>query len=282
MSSADHSQTPVWVERVENNRRESLDDRIAVEEPMEIRLDYEVDGKRSTKSLSITMRTPGHDFELAVGFLFGEGVLRGPDDIRSIDFCGPAVAGRETSNIVKITVADHVTLDLERLQRNFYATSSCGVCGKASLEALTVQGVRTPTTALKLTATQIHGLPAALRARQPVFETTGGLHASALVGVDGSIERVREDVGRHNAVDKLVGSRLLENRVPIEDCILLLSGRASFELLQKAVVAGIAIVVAIGAPSSLAVKMAREFDITLIGFASESRFNIYSGGHRVG
>ncbi|MDH3627250.1 MAG: formate dehydrogenase accessory sulfurtransferase FdhD [Acidobacteriota bacterium] len=282
MSTPDHSQARRRVERVAEGSRTSLDDRVAIEEPMEIRVDHAIDGKRVAKSLSITMRTPGHDFELAAGFLYTEGILRQPGDIETIEFCGPAVEGRDTSNIVKVTVADHVALDLERLQRNFYATSSCGICGKASLDAIAVQGIEKPTAQWTLTTARVHELPKILRANQPVFETTGGLHASALVSADGVVECVREDVGRHNAVDKLIGSRLLRSQTPIDDRVLVLSGRAGFELIQKAVVAGIAIVVAIGAPSSLAVELAESYDMTLVGFASHDRFNIYSGGHRIG
>ena len=210
------------------------------------------------------MRTPGHDGELAAGFLFTEGILKTRADVLAVD-C------RENS--VTLTLAEGVDTGVSR---NFYTTSSCGVCGKASIESLHAAGCSMlPHTSI--TREVIHALPKKLRAAQSAFEHTGGLHGAALFNASGNLEIVREDVGRHNAVDKLIGAALLDNRIPLHDRILMLSGRASFELVQKAVMAGIPVVAAVGAPSSLAVQTAQRFGMTLLGFVRDGRFNIYSG-----
>jgi len=275
------SQRTLPVSRVTPEGERGGDDVVAVEEPMEIRVAFGPAGARTARSLSVTMRTPGNDFELAAGFLFTEGLLSGPDEIHGIDFCGPSAPGRSTSNIVRVDLAPEVSLDLERLQRNFYTTSSCGICGKASLDALHVQGLTRLEGGPRLARETIHRLPEALRRAQPVFQRTGGLHAAALVDATGELLDVREDVGRHNAVDKLIGRRFLDGEAPLAERVMLVSGRASFEILQKALVAGIPVLVAVGAPSSLAVEMAERFGVTLIGFASDRRFNVYSGGRRI-
>jgi FdhD protein len=228
------------------------------------------------------MRTPGNDFELAAGFLYTEGILHEPGQIEAIEFCGPPAPGRETSNIVKVDLRPDTELDLDRLQRHFYTTSSCGICGKASLDALHVQGIEMldpdrPT----LERATVHRLPELLRGAQPVFERTGGLHAAALVDGEGRLLEVREDVGRHNAVDKLLGRAFLDGKTPLSERPMVVSGRASFEILQKALVAGVPMIVAIGAPSSLAVQMAERFGMTLVGFASAERFNVYTGHQRL-
>jgi FdhD protein len=231
-------------------------DLLAVEEPLQIRV--------NGRDLSITMRTPGHDGELATGFLFTEGILKMRADVLAVD-C------RENS--VTLTLAQGVDTGVSR---NFYTTSSCGVCGKASIQSLHAAGCSMlPHTSI--TREVIHALPEKLRAAQSAFEHTGGLHGAALFDASGNLEIVREDVGRHNAVDKLIGAAFLDDRIPLHDRILMLSGRASFELVQKAVVAGIPVVAAVGAPSSLAVQTAQRFGMTLLGFVRDGRFNIYSG-----
>jgi len=238
--------------------------------------------RRASRSLSVTMRTPGPDFELAAGFLRTEGILEREGQIRQIDFCGPPAPGRETSNIVRVDLDPGVALDVERLQRNFFTTSSFGICGKASLEALEVPGLAPlDPDRLRVRGASIHRLPEALRTGQPVFERTGGLHAAGLFDSDGTLQAVREDVGRHNAVDKLLGRSFLDGKTPLADSLMLVSGRASFEILQKALAAGVPMIVAVGAPSSLAVDLAQRFSMTLVGFASAQRFNLYSGLQRI-
>jgi FdhD protein len=250
-------------------------DLLAVEEPLEIRLGCTVDGRRSHRSLSVTMRTPGQDSELAVGFLFTEGIVTAPEQVMGVRSCG-------TGNVVRVDLRPDVAVDLARLERHFYTASSCGVCGKASLEAVRVCSPHRPSEGRPAVETAvIHRLPEALRAEQAVFDRTGGLHASALFDIHGNLLCLREDVGRHNALDKLIGFQLLSGRTPLSDSVLLVSGRASFELVQKAAVAGIPILAAVGAPSSLAVDLARECGLTLLGFVREDCFNIYTGASRM-
>jgi FdhD protein len=282
VTEGNDSQKTLQVRHVTRSGADGRDDVVAVEEPMEIRLAYGPQDSRSARSLSITMRTPGHDFELAVGFLFTEGLLQHPDQVRNVEFCGPVAPGRTTSNIVRVDVAPDVELDLKRLERHFFTTSSCGICGKASLDALHVHGLEPlagdgPSVA----PDTIRRLPHALRAAQPVFERTGGLHAAGLFDAAGTLLEIREDVGRHNAVDKLIGRRFLDGESRLADRLMVVSGRASFEILQKALVAGLPMIVAVGAPSSLAVEMAERFKMTLIGFASDERFNLYTGPQRI-
>ncbi|HEX4946960.1 MAG TPA: formate dehydrogenase accessory sulfurtransferase FdhD [Blastocatellia bacterium] len=251
-------------------------DALAVEEPLEIRLSYEADGQRETKSLSITMRTPGHDFDLAAGFLFTEGIIERADQIAALQHCG----GQD--NVVKVTLASDVQLDFARLQRHFYTSSSCGVCGKTSIEALQATACPTlPKTAWAIDVDVIHALPDKLRAAQSVFDATGGLHAAALFDANGTLVDTREDVGRHNAVDKLIGAQFRVGQTPLQERLLLVSGRASFELVQKALMGGLPILAAVGAPSSLAVELAQNFGMTLVGFVRDGRFNIYAGVERI-
>ena len=262
---------------VEKNRadlRESLTDRIAVEEPLEIRLGFETDGRRETRSVSITMRTPGDDEDLATGFLFGEGILRKRADIAIVKPC-------HGDNTVRVELEDGISVDLERLTRHFYTSSSCGVCGKASLDALRVQGCAPLSSKLSVTRETLLGLPDTLRAAQTTFEETGGLHAAAAFDASGRLVVVREDVGRHNAVDKVVGALFRDDGLPASDFGLLVSGRASFELVQKALVAGMPMLAAVGAPSSLAVELAQEFNVTLVGFLRGESFNAYAAKERV-
>ncbi|ANM32389.1 formate dehydrogenase [Acidobacteria bacterium Mor1] len=257
-------------------------DLLAVEEPMEIRLGFGAEGSRQARSLSITMRTPGNDFELAAGFLFTEQIVTDPAHVGEVAFCGPPAPGRETSNIVRVELGPEVEVDLGRLQRHFYTTSSCGICGKASLDAVAAQGLRElDRERPRLSGEVIHRLPDLLRGSQPVFERTGGLHAAAVARPDGTLVHVREDVGRHNAVDKLLGRFFLDGQTDLGDSILVVSGRASFELVQKALAAGLPAMVAVGAPSSLAVDLAERYGMTLIGFASADRFNVYTGHGRM-
>ena len=251
-------------------------DALAVEEPLEIRLGYEAEGERKQQSISITMRTPGNDFDLAAGFLFTEGIVQRAAQIADIQHCG------EQGNVVKVELAAEVQIDFARLQRHFYTSSSCGVCGKTSIEALQATACPVlPKTDWQFAAAMIHDLPAKLRAAQSVFDSTGGLHAAALFQVTGELVALREDVGRHNAVDKIIGAQFQSGNTPLHEKLLLVSGRASFELVQKALMAGLPILAAVGAPSSLAVVLASEFGMTLIGFVRDGRFNIYCGAARI-
>jgi len=282
MQNADEHEAEVSIAQVRAGEDPvTRNDVLAVEEPMEIRVTFGPSGARAGKSLSITMRTPGADFELAAGFLFTEGILKNQEQIRAIEFCGPVAPGRKTSNIVRVELTADVELDLGLLERHFYTTSSCGICGKASLDAVQVKGIEKLLPGPTFERDRIHELPAKLRAAQPVFERTGGLHAAGLATPDGEMREIREDVGRHNAVDKLIGRRFLDGRTPLRNHAMVVSGRASFEILQKALVAGIPAIVAVGAPSSLAVEMAERFGMTLVGFASDERFNIYTGAERL-
>jgi FdhD protein len=258
----------------------SFHDALAVEEPLEIRVEYGANDKRIRKAVSITMRTPGDDRELAAGFLFTEGILNCPAQVESIRHCGPPDSG--TRNTLVVRLADEMNVDLKRLERHFYTSSSCGVCGKTSIEALDTGAERIPRDNYpKIESNMIHSLPTKLRRSQSVFQQTGGLHASALFNTDGDLVIVREDVGRHNALDKVIGAKFLADEIPLSEKILLVSGRASFELVQKALMAGIPILAAVGAPSSLAVELAAEFGMTLIGFVRDGRFNIYCGAERI-
>ena len=251
---------------IEHGTLSQKQDVLAVEEPLEISIDG--------RNISITMRTPGNDEELAAGFLFSEGILRDPGQVAEIAIVG--------ENRVNVALASAAGVDLARLDRHFYTSSSCGVCGKTSIQALETAGCPViPRDRPMLAPATISQLPEKLRASQQVFDSTGGLHAAGLFDSGGNLADVREDIGRHNAVDKLIGAQFLRGRLPLDSYVLMLSGRASFELVQKAVMAGIGAVVAVGAPSSLAVDMAEQFGITLIGFARGERFNVYSGEFRL-
>ena len=232
--------------------------------------------------MSITMRTPGNDFDLAAGFLFTEGILQDSRQIQRIHWSKSDGNPRRASNSVTVELAAGVEIDFARLERHFYTSSSCGVCGKASIEALGMQGCPVlPRDSPQVERAVIHRLPEILRSQQAVFERTGGLHAAALFNAAGDLVLLREDIGRHNAVDKLIGSEMLANHTPLHQHLILVSGRASFELVQKALMAGIPILAAVGAPSSLAVETAQRFNMTLVGFVRGGRFNIYSGASRI-
>ena len=248
---------------------------------MEVRLRHQVDGAWTERSISITMRTPGNDAELAVGFLFTEGIVRGFDQIAHVEHCGPANAGG-LRNVIKVTLAEGVEVDVGKLMRNFYTTSSCGVCGKSSLEALNVEArYDIPEPVPLITATALGAAPERLREQQKLFDSTGGIHASGLYAANGELQAVREDVGRHNALDKLIGQALQQRRLPLSESTIILSGRASFELLQKSLMAGIPIVAAVGAPSSLAIECAAANNMTLVGFLRGQGFNIYTSPERI-
>lgn len=277
---------PVSTYRVSRQGNEAAADTVAVEEPLEIRLTHGPITARKTRSITVTMRTPGNDDELAVGFLLTEGVLDDSAQITHIDSftetlplepTHSALPDSTPGNIVRIEVEPGVEVRTATLERNFYTTSSCGICGKASLLALRSVCPPRRLNEFSITAETLYTLPETLRASQRIFEATGGLHGAGLFSADGTLLLSREDVGRHNAVDKLLGAQFLADAIPIRDKVLMLSGRISFELIQKAVMAGIPMVAAVGAPSSLAVQVARDFDITLVGFLRDRRFNVYHG-----
>jgi len=271
----DRALAAVQMSRISGSNLAVDADVVAVEEPLEIRLGCDVAGRRVHRPISITMRTPGHDLELAVGFLFTEGIIALREQVAGLFACG-------AGNVARVNLQRGIEVDLSRLERHFYAASSCGVCGKASLEAVRVcPRNRAAEGRPVVNVAVIHRLPAALRAAQAVFERTGGLHAAALFDVDGNLLCLREDVGRHNALDKVIGAQFLAGRTPLSQSLLLVSGRVSFELVQKAAVAGIPILAAVGAPSSLAVSLAREHGLTILGFVREDRFNIYTGSDRI-
>ena len=256
-------------------------DLLAVEEPLEIKLGYGKKTERRQKTLAVTMRTPGNDEELVLGFLFSENIISRSKDVLSIKPCINKKTGELEENSIRVELAENFEVDLERLNRNFYTTSSCGVCGKASIELIETVCTQALPNAIKISEQVVLKLANQLNQDQLVFNATGGLHATALFNAEGDIEIIREDIGRHNAFDKAVGNKLLNKEVPLSKSIGLVSGRASFELLQKAVMAGLPILCAIGAPSSLAVELAEEFNITLIGFLKADRYNIYTCPQRI-
>ena len=247
-----------------------LDDYLVGEEPLEIRI--------GTRPISVTMRTPGHDLELAAGFLLTEGVINGSDQI--ISLCQVTSRGQKR-NVVRVDLRAGVKIDSARLRRNFTATSSCGLCGKASIDAVRVRGIARPNPDLRVSPDVLCLLPEVLRSSQTLFGRTGGPHAAGLFDAMGRLVALREDVGRHNAVDKLIGWALLEKRLPLRESLLLVSGRGSFEIVQKALTAGIPIVACISAPSSLAVQLAWEFGLSLVGFLRGKRFVLYAGEKRL-
>jgi len=257
-------------------------DTLAIEEPLEIRLSFGQQPNRTVKNISVTMRTPGNDVELAIGFLFTEGIIKDKADLKSVNHCFIACAENK-ENIIQVELNDHIEPKLQNADRNFYTTSSCGVCGKGSIDAIKTVSIYNPDTKndFFITNETLLELPNSLRLQQQVFDATGGLHACALFNKNGELILLREDVGRHNALDKLIGAALDRGWLPLNNAILLLSGRASFELIQKAAMAGISVVAAVGAPSSLAVELADEFGMTLIGFLRQQRFNIYTNEQRI-
>jgi FdhD protein len=283
------------IDKVAGHSSRHIQDTLAVEEPLEIQLAHGVHGERSVQSISVTMRTPGHDFDLAAGFLMTEGVVRDSNDIEQIVYAARSIGdvpqeGNEIQsalpyqpekNVVRVELAPDVVVSLANLERNFYTTSSCGICGKASLLALqTVCPPRRKNT-FHIEAEVLTLLPDRLREAQSLFNQTGGIHGAGLFNADGELLGVKEDVGRHNAVDKLLGAEFLADRTPLRHALLLLSGRASFELLQKTLMGGVSMVACVGAPSSLAVQVAKDFDIALVGFLRDNHFNIYHGAAQI-
>ena len=264
----------IWT--VEPGKVRSRFDQLAIEEPLEIRL------ISPSQTVAVTMRTPGNDFELAGGFLYNEGVVTHREDIEKISYCvDPNIDGTQRYNIINVKLRDGLNPDLPSLARHFFTTSACGVCGKASLEALELRGCAVISGGIKITAEIIYSLPEKLRSQQQVFSKTGGLHAAALFDERGTLISVREDVGRHNALDKLIGAAFLSNQLPLSNYIIMVSGRSSFEILQKCLMAKVPIVCAVSAPSSLAVTIAQEFGMTLIGFLRGEKFNVYTGWERI-
>ena len=262
----------VPVDRVTGSRSMHATDELSVEEPLEIRVAE--GGGAPPKSVAVTMRTPGDEADLAAGFLFTEGIIAGPDDLESVRRSGP--------NAVLARLRDGVRIDAARLDRHSFVSSSCGACGKRSIEAVRVAGRhRIEPGEPRLDPDVVHALPQKLRAGQSAFARTGGIHASGLFDPNGLLLGLREDVGRHNALDKLIGSEMIAGRIPLANTILLVSGRVSFELVQKAAIAGIPVLGAVGAPSSLAVDLARECGMTLLGFVRDMRFNIYADTGRI-
>jgi len=269
MESTSH----IKIKKISSGKLTDAEDDLAVEEPLEIQMAWQAATGYMQKNISVTMRTPGHDEELAAGFVFTEGIVQHIDQIKHIQ------AGNNTA---LITLAPGAMPQLQQAERNFYTTSSCGVCGKTGIDAIkTVSVFDNGPDDIILPTGIFYGLQNDLLKKQPLFESTGGMHASALFDLHGNFLILREDVGRHNALDKLIGNAFLNRQLPLHESILLLSGRAGFELIQKAIMAGIRVIAAVGAPSSLAVELATEAGITLIGFLRNERFNVYSGAQRV-
>lgn len=268
------SKTKAQVVTVEAGRVARRSDALATEEPLELR----ILAGTERQTVAVTMRTPGADFELAAGFLYGEGVLKSRDELLRISYCTEA---EQRYNTVNVALRKNALPDMARLERHFTTTSACGVCGKASLEGLELQACPLQDEGFTVSPEVITALPAKLREAQGLFDATGGLHAAALFTRDGELLALREDVGRHNALDKLIGWALLEGLLPLSEHLVLVSGRASFELLQKGLMAGVPVMAAVSAPSSLAVSVAKTFKMTLIGFLRGERFNIYAGEERV-
>jgi FdhD protein len=266
--------TPVRVVTVREGARVERADTLATEEPLEIRV--QGPGQEAAR-VAVTMRTPGGDFELAAGFLFTEGLVQ-PGQVQRVAYCDDLDEEEQRYNVVTVTLT--VPFDAEQLHRNFFATSSCGVCGKASLDDITVRCPVVPM-GFSMAADVVVELPDRLRAAQRVFDRTGGLHAAGLFTAAGESIAVREDVGRHNAVDKVIGEQLLADRLPLADVAMQVSGRVSFEIVQKAAVAGIPVLSAVGAPSSLAVEAGERLGVTVLGFVRDGRCNIYSHPGRV-
>lgn len=248
-------------------------DSLVGEEPLEIRVGGE--------PLTVTMRTPGNDLELAAGFLFTEGLIQRREQILSLAAVEQGVESTARGNVVEALLDPEISLELERTRRNFFSSSSCGICGKASIDAVRRRTLQSPNASFRVSAAGLYALPDILRSSQAIFGRTGGLHAAALFRAKGEMIVLREDVGRHNAVDKVIGWALLEKRLPLSDSILLVSGRGGFEIIQKAIVAGVPVVASVSAPSSLAVRLARELRLTLVGFLRDRRFVVYAGEARI-
>mgnify|MGYP001161541003 FL=1 len=260
----------VNISKVTSENVHEVSDLVAVEIPLEIRIIYGKGSDRQKKSISVIMRTPGNDFELAAGFLITEGIVKGFSDILFIRYC------EDAENVVNVDIKEDVIIELKTAERNFYTSSGCGICGKTSIDAVKYYANGRIESDVFFSRDLISSLPKIIYTEQNVFKYTGGLHAAALFNSDGELMLIREDVGRHNATDKLIGAAAALNLLPLNNYLLLLSGRAGFELLQKAAMAGVGVVASVGAPSSLAIELASECNITLIGFLRDNRFNIYT------
>ncbi len=271
---------PVETRTFEETASRSKRDMLAVEEPLEIQVVTRERDLARAHSISVTMRTPGDDFDLALGFLFTESVIAQADWVDHLDH-GQDQKGEPICNQVRVHLKQGTPFDPGQLSRHVFTSSSCGICGRITIDQVRAKTLAAPESMAPIDRDTLYKLPASLLARQPAFEATGGLHASALFDFQGNLICLKEDVGRHNALDKVIGELLKHNRVPASRGVLMVSGRASFELVQKALMAGIPIMAAIGAPSSLAVDLAREFGMTLIGFLRDGRFNLYSGENRI-
>ena len=273
-SPSNKKKAKIWV--VENHNFVTHLDQLATEEPLEIRLTL------PQQTIAVTMRTPGEDFDLAAGFLYSEGVIKNREDIAKISYCiDREIDGEQQQNIVNVTLNSELNPNLKTLERHFFTTSACGVCGKVSIESLQIKGFSAIPLGLEVSTEIIYSLPDKLNTAQRVFKSTGGLHAVGLFDTQGKLLKLREDVGRHNALDKLIGSEFLSGQLPLNNFIVMVSGRSSFEILQKCITVGVPIVCAVSAPSSLAVEIAKEFNITLVGFLRGRKFNIYSGMERI-
>lgn len=257
------------VEQWQDGKVTRAQDYLAVEEPLEIRI--------GTTPISVTMRTPGHDLELAAGFLLTEGIIANASELKSLE----AVASASAGNTVVADLVPETAFDAGELQRNFFAASSCGICGKATIDSIRTRGIKPPNENFKISADVLCGLPQKLRDSQAVFGRTGGLHAAGLFAASGELLVLREDIGRHNAVDKTIGWALRNEKLPLCEWVLMVSGRGGFEIIQKALMAGIPVLASVSAPSSLAVQTARELGMTLVGFLRGSRFVVYAGENRI-
>lgn len=271
---------PVNIVRSEQQRSENTSDLLVVEEPLEIRVGYGPENDRHQHSLAVTMRTPGDDEHLSLGFLFTEGIVHSANQVLSAKYCSNVNIEDGGNNVMRVELVPEVKYNPAHYKRNFYTTSSCGVCGKASIEQVQVNCTPVQTD-LRISKQLIAKLPDILLQGQDIFKHTGGVHACGLIDPMGNLPIHKEDVGRHNALDKLIGAMLLNNQLPLSEYVLMLSGRISFELVQKSVRAGVPIIAAVGAPTSLAVELANEFGVTLIGFLKESGFNIYTSKNRI-
>lgn len=270
----------VNIRRTAENHSKELADVVSVEEPLEIRLEADFEGKRIESQVAVTMRTPGNDEELALGFLFSENILSDFSHVLSVAYCPTAIQESGKKNVIRVRLKPGIDFNPEWLKRNFYANSSCGVCGKASIESVEQICAQPIQDDLKIGKEILYGLPETLRKAQSAFQLTGSIHAAALFDKQGTLIAFREDVGRHNALDKLLAHALLK-KINLSESVLLLSGRSSFELVQKSAMAGLPVVAAIGAPSSLAIELAVKMNISLIGFLKKSGFNLYSAFHRI-
>ncbi len=268
------------ITKIKNSVVTEVVDEIATEEPLEIRVAWTENNRQKINNIAVTMRTPGNDFELASGFLLSEGIVKKTSDIKSIDYCKTAKTS-QFQNIVTVELNEKSKFDSERFSRKVLTNSSCGICGRTSLEMVRNLSPTKPKGNFKVSADFFVKILDYLNDSQRIFSKTGGLHASALFDTKGECFAIREDVGRHNALDKVLGAMLLENKLPASDTVLLVSGRTSFELVQKAIIGGIPFLAGIGAPSTLAVELAREFGMTLVGFLGKEKCNIYSCGERV-